>query len=91
MNIPNGTPFQQRVWREIAKIPNGETRTYKEIAITIGSPHSCRAVGQACKKNPAPIYIPCHRVIRTDGSIGGYSRGKKLKQHLLDMEKSKNL
>lgn len=91
MKIPDGTPFQQMVWREITKIPSGETRTYKEVAIAIGHPHSYRAVGQACKKNPIPIRIPCHRVISSDGAVGGYSRGKKLKKRLLDMEKSGNL
>lgn len=91
MRLPNGTPFQQKVWHEITKIPYGKTRTYKEIATAIGSPLSCRAVGQACKKNPIPILIPCHRVIRSDGSIGGYSRGIKKKRQLLEMEKSKHL
>ena len=68
-----GTEFQIKVWKEIAKIPLGETRSYKEIATAIGSPNSSRAVANACGKNPYPIKIPCHRVIKSDGSIGGYS------------------
>ena len=65
--------FQKKVWQELSKIPKGETRTYKEIAIAIGHPKSARAVANACGKNPQPIKIPCHRVIRSDGKLGGYS------------------
>lgn len=86
--IPEGTAFQQKVWKEIAQIPCGETKTYKEIAKAIGSPHAYRAVGQACNKNPIPIVIPCHRVVSSDGSLGGYSRGIEAKKLLLDMEKA---
>ena len=68
-----GTPFQERVWNEIKKIPAGQTRTYKEIAVSIGKPRSARAVANACAANPNPIIVPCHRVIRSDGSHGGYS------------------
>ena len=68
-----GTPFQIKVWKEITKIPKGKTKTYKEIAINIGHPNSARAVANACGSNPNPITVPCHRVIRTDGKIGGYS------------------
>ena len=68
-----GTFFQKKVWLELSKIPKGETRTYKEIAIAIGHPKSARAVANACGKNPQPIKIPCHRVIRSDGKLGGYS------------------
>ncbi len=68
-----GTPFQERVWNEIKKIPAGQTRTYKEIAVSIGKPRSARAVANACAANPNPIIVPCHRVIRSDGRIGGYS------------------
>lgn len=91
MKLPAGTSFQQKVWRQIVKIPYGETKTYKEIAEAIGHHHSFRAVGQACKKNPIPILIPCHRVVRSNGAIGGYSGGERLKKSLLDMEKNKNL
>ena len=69
----SGTLFQKKVWLELSKIPKGETRTYKEIAIAIGHPKSARAVANACGKNPYPGPIPCHRVIRSDGSLGGYS------------------
>ena len=83
-----GTPFQIKVWKEIAKIPKGKTKTYKEIAIKIGHPNSARAVANACGKNPYPLIIPCHRVIRSDGSLGGYSgRGSvKTKKLLLKRE-----
>ena len=85
----NGTKFQKKVWLELSKIPKGETRTDKEIAIAIGRPLAVRAVANACGKNPHPIKIPCHRVIRTDGSLGGYSGkgGIKTKMRLLRSEK----
>jgi methylated-DNA-[protein]-cysteine S-methyltransferase len=80
-----GTEFQKKVWREISKIPKGKTKTYKEIAILVGSPKSYRAVANACGKNPFPVAIPCHRVIKSDGSIGGYSAkgGVRKKKALL--------
>ena len=68
-----GTEFQVKVWKEISKIPYGETRNYKDLAIAIGRPNSSRAVANACGKNPYPPTIPCHRVIRSDGKLGGYS------------------
>ena len=68
-----GTPFQNRGWNEIKNIPAGQTRTYKEIAVSIGNPKSSRAVANACAANPNPIGVPCHRVIRSDGRHGGYS------------------
>jgi len=78
-----GTDFQIKVWKEIKQIPKGSVRTYKEIAIAINHPRSYRAVANACKKNPHPIIIPCHRVIRSNGDIGGYfgkeKIGKKIK------------
>ena len=67
------TDFQRLVWREIEKIPYGETRSYRDIAISIGRPKSYRAVANACGKNPLPIIRPCHRVICSNGEIGGYS------------------
>ena len=84
-----GTDFQISVWKEIAKIPYGETRSYKELANAIGKPNSSRAVANACGKNPYPLRIPCHRVIRSDGNIGGYSGegGIKTKKKLLKQEK----
>ena len=81
--IFNGTDFQQKVWKEILKIPYGETRSYKQIAINIGRPNSSRAVANACGKNPYPELIPCHRVIRSDGSVGGYSLKGGIKQKKL--------
>lgn len=86
-----GTEFQIKVWEEIKKIPKGETRSYKEIAIAIGSPKASRAVANACGKNPYPILIPCHRVIRSDGSLGGYSGlgGSGKKKHLIEKEKKR--
>jgi O-6-methylguanine DNA methyltransferase len=83
---PKGTEFQTAVWREIAKIPYGKTKTYTEIATAIGKPKAVRAVGTACGKNPYPIIIPCHRVVATHG-LGGYLYGLKMKQQLLDLEK----
>ena len=82
-----GTNFQIKVWKEIAKIPKGKTKSYKEIAIAIGRPKSSRAVANACGKNPYPIEIPCHRVIRSHGEVGGYSAGgSKVKRILLSRE-----
>ena len=80
--------FQKIVWREIEKIPYGETRSYKDIAIQIGKPKSFRAVANACGKNPLPIIRPCHRVICSDGKIGGYSAEGRtvLKRALLRCE-----
>ena len=85
-----GTTFQKKVWKELLKIPKGETRSYKEIANAIGNPKAARAVANACGKNPYPIKIPCHRAIRSDGSIGGYSGigGSNTKLKLLIEEKN---
>ena len=84
------TKFQQLVWNEIEKIPYGETRSYKDIAVLIGKPKSARAVANACAKNPTPIKRPCHRVICNNGQIGGYSGpgGTKTKKKLLEQESS---
>ena len=86
-----GTNFQRTVWKEISKIPFGETRTYKDLAIAISKPNSSRAVANACGKNPYPVIIPCHRVIRSDGKLGGYSGvgGVKKKKELLKLENVK--
>ena len=87
MNNLKGSDFQKMVWNEIKKIPKGKTITYKELAIKIGKPKAYRAVASACAKNPLIIEIPCHRVIRSDGLLGGYS-GKggiqKKKELLID-------
>ena len=84
----NGTKFQLRVWNYLKKIPKGKIKTYKEIAVAIKKPKSSRAVANACSKNPFPITIPCHRVIRSDGKLGGYSArgGASLKKKLLKSE-----
>ena len=84
----NGTNFQIKVWNEILKIPKGQVKTYKEIARSIRKPKTSRAVANACGKNPFPIKIPCHRVIRSDGRLGGYSGngGIKTKRKLLRSE-----
>lgn len=81
-----GTDFEQQVWSRLLDVPFGETRTYKWIAEKIGRPAAVRAVGQALSKNPIPIVVPCHRIIESDGSIGGYSSGVDRKRRLLDME-----
>lgn len=80
--------FQKLVWKEIEKIPYGKTKSYKDIAIRIGNPKSFRAVANACGKNPLPIIRPCHRVICSNGEVGGYSAngGVKLKKALLKIE-----
>ena len=87
--ILKGTKFQIKVWRYLIKIPKGSVRSYKQVAIGINMPNSARAVANACGKNPLPVTIPCHRAIRSDGNIGGYSGpgGVKQKIKLLKMEK----
>lgn len=83
-----GTPFQLAVWKELQNIPYGQTTSYKEIAQKINKPKACRAVGMANNKNPLPIIIPCHRVIGSNGKLIGYAGGLKLKNYLLELEKS---
>ncbi len=75
-----GTDFQKMVWLEITKIPKGKTITYKELAMKIGKPKAYRAVANACAKNPLLEIIPCHRVIREDGKMGGYNGKKEVKR-----------
>ena len=86
-----GTDFQIKVWNELKKISSGETKTYKEIAKILGNPKAARAVANACARNPYPITIPCHRVIRSDGGLGGYSGegGVERKKQLLENEQNK--
>jgi methylated-DNA-[protein]-cysteine S-methyltransferase len=81
-----GTPFERDVWLMLKKVGYGETRSYKWVAEKIGRPTAVRAVGQALKKNPLPIVLPCHRIIESNNSIGGYSSGVDIKRRLLDME-----
>ena len=84
---PEGTDFQKRVWEALTRIPYGETRTYKEIAVEIGNPGASRAVGMANNKNPVPIIIPCHRVIGSDGKLTGYAGGLEVKEFLQNLER----
>jgi AraC family transcriptional regulator of adaptative response/methylated-DNA-[protein]-cysteine methyltransferase len=81
------TAFQRRVWKELQRIPHGETRSYAEIAAALGEPGAVRAVGNACAGNPAAIAIPCHRVLRNDGGLGGYAWGIERKQALIAAER----
>ncbi|MEU4145545.1 methylated-DNA--[protein]-cysteine S-methyltransferase [Streptomyces parvulus] len=83
----NGTPFQRTVWDELRRIPYGETRTYGQLADTLGNPAASRAVGLANGRNPIGIIVPCHRVIGTGGSLTGYGGGLERKRRLLDFER----
>ena len=85
---PNGTDFQLRVWNALTEIPFGETRSYKDVAEMAGSPRACRAAGNAVGKNPFLIVLPCHRVIASDGTIGGFSADIRIKKYLLEFEKN---
>ena len=88
-NIPldvQGTAFQEAVWQELRKIPEGETRSYSDIAAAIGRPKAVRAVGSANGANHVAVLIPCHRVVRSDGTMGGYAYGLEIKQRLLEKE-----
>lgn len=87
LDISSGTEFQKKVWGKLLEIPYGETRAYKWLAEVVGSPKAFRAVGGANGKNPIPIIIPCHRIINSDGSLGGYSGGVWIKEWLLKLEK----
>lgn len=80
------TAFQLRVWRALKAIPYGETRSYSEVAESIGAPRAARAVARACATNPVALAIPCHRVVRSDGSLGGYGFGVERKEVLLATE-----
>lgn len=84
-----GTAFQQAVWRELARIPPGETLSYAALAARAGNPNAVRAAGSACGANQIAILIPCHRAVRTDGSLGGYAYGLARKQALLEREQAK--
>ncbi len=84
-----GTDFQRKVWVALQRIPYGETRSYKDIAIMIESPKASRAVGMANNKNPIGIIVPCHRVIGSSGKLVGYAYGLDMKKQLLELEKNK--
>ncbi|WP_439468138.1 bifunctional DNA-binding transcriptional regulator/O6-methylguanine-DNA methyltransferase Ada [Blastomonas fulva] len=81
-----GTAFQEAVWKALSEIPAGETRSYAQIAASIGKPKAVRAVGSACGANPVAVLIPCHRALRTDGTLGGYAYGLEIKTELLKRE-----
>ena len=81
-----GTAFQRRVWRELRRIPAGRTASYGEVARRIGKPGSARAVARACASNPLALAVPCHRVVRSDGKLGGYRGGVERKRALLERE-----
>lgn len=84
--LPQGSAFQKRVWEALGQIPYGERRSYKDIAKAINNPNASRAVGNANNANPLMILIPCHRVVRENGELGGYALGKKIKTKLLELE-----
>lgn len=87
--FPQGTEFEQTVWRALLTIPHGETRSYGDIARQIGRPSACRAVGHASNQNPIGIIIPCHRVIGANGKLTGYAGGLAIKQYLLELEQGR--
>jgi O-6-methylguanine DNA methyltransferase len=82
----HGTDFQKKCWKALLKIPYGKTRTYADIARAVGSPQGFRAVGMANHDNPIPIVVPCHRVLASDGTLGGYGGGLDVKRKLLELE-----
>lgn len=83
---PKGTEFQKQVWAALSEIPYGQTRSYKDIAISIGNANASRAVGMANNKNPIPLIIPCHRVVGSSGQLTGYAFGLEIKKRLLELE-----
>lgn len=83
-----GTDFQLAVWSELLKIPKGEMISYAQLAAKLGKPKAIRAVGTACGANPIPFLVPCHRVVRSDGSLGGFAFGLTMKQQLLEKERN---
>jgi methylated-DNA-[protein]-cysteine S-methyltransferase len=86
-----GTDFQKRVWEALRRIPYGQTRTYGELARELGLENGARAVGGACAANPAPVVVPCHRVVAGGGDLGGYSGGLERKKQLLSLEQSRKV
>jgi methylated-DNA-[protein]-cysteine S-methyltransferase len=85
---PKGTDFSQQVWKAFQTVPYGKTASYKDIATAAGNQNAARAAGSACNRNPIPIFIPCHRIIAGNGSLGGYRGGQALKKKLLALEKA---
>jgi methylated-DNA-[protein]-cysteine S-methyltransferase len=85
--VLEGTPFQRLVWERLVAVPYGATRTYGEIATELGKPRAARAVGAACRDNPVPILVPCHRIVSGNGGPGGFAGGADMKQALLGLER----
>lgn len=85
----HGTLFEQKVWKEMRKIPPGSPITYGELAKRVGKPRAARAIGTACRKNALCLVVPCHRVVASNGTLGGYSAGLPRKEFLLSLEKGK--
>lgn len=86
IDIRDGTPFQRKVWQNLRKVPYGVTMSYQDIARLVGGARYARAVGNANGRNPIGIIVPCHRVIRKNGDLGGYTGGIKYKRHFLELE-----
>ena len=87
----DGTSFQKAVWNALVEIPHGKTRSYAEIARHIGRPSAIRAVGMACARNPIVLLVPCHRVVCSNGSLGGYTAGLNRKKRLLEVEQKRTV
>ncbi|MBI2742643.1 MAG: methylated-DNA--[protein]-cysteine S-methyltransferase [Chlamydiales bacterium] len=88
LKLPEAGPFSLRTLKEIERIPFGKQKSYREVAEKVGSPRAARAVGNACHGNPTPLFIPCHRVVKSDGSLGGFALDIKLKEMLLSFERN---
>ena len=91
LDLSGATAFQREVWEATRLIPYGETRSYRWVAEQIKKPRSVRAVGQALGRNPLPIIVPCHRVLASDGGLGGFTGGIEMKRHLLHLEGSASI
>ncbi|MHB1458507.1 MAG: methylated-DNA--[protein]-cysteine S-methyltransferase [Armatimonadota bacterium] len=87
VDYTDATTFEQKVWEAARKIPYGTTVSYTDLAQTIGNPNACRAVGNALGRNPVPVVVPCHRILRSDGTLGGFSAGLSWKEVLLNIER----
>lgn len=88
LSFLSGGKFQQEVMKALSSIPFGKTMTYQQLAELCGTPKGARAIGNACGKNPYPLFVPCHRVLRTGGALGGFSGGLEIKKRLLEFERS---
>lgn len=88
LDLSHGTPFQQQVWQGLRQIPYGETRTYTALAAQLNRPTATRAIASAVGRNPILIVVPCHRIVRKDGQLGGYRGGLTMKQQLLSLEQA---